>query len=87
MVNAKRTNETLKGPVKNGTPEWECVVAYWMPFIGNNYGLHDASWQSYFGSVAYTINNWSHGCVNLPTSKAAAIYDLCQIGDAVIVHY
>ena len=87
MVNAKRTNETLKGPVKNGKPEWECVVSYWMPFIGNNYGLHDANWQSYFGSVAYTINNWSHGCVNLPTAKAAAIYDLCQIGDAVIVHY
>lgn len=87
MVNAKRTNETLKGPMKNGTPEWESVVAYWMPFINNNYGLHDASWQSYFGSVAYTIHNWSHGCVNLPTAKAAAIYDLCQVGDAVIVHY
>ena len=87
MINAKRTNETLKGPMKNGKPEWESVVAYWMPFIGNNYGLHDASWQYRFGSIAYTIANWSHGCVNLPTSKAAEIYDLCKIGDAVIVHY
>ncbi len=86
-INAKRTNETLKGPLKNGVPEWESVVAYWMPFINNNYGLHDANWQSYFGSVAYTIHNWSHGCVNLPTDKAASIYDLCQVGDCVIVHY
>ena len=87
MVNAKRTNEKLKGPLKNGKPEWESTVSYWMPFIDNNYGLHDAYWQSSFGSVAYTINNWSHGCVNLPTSKAATLYDICQIGDAVIVHY
>lgn len=87
MINAKRKNETLKGPIKNGKPEWESVVAYWMPFINNNYGLHDASWQYRFGSIAYTIANWSHGCVNLPTSKAAEIYDLCQIGDAVVVHY
>ncbi len=87
MINAKRTNETLKGPIKNGTPEWECVVSYWMPFVGNSYGLHDASWQSTFGSSAYSIHNWSHGCVNLPTKKAAEIYNSCQIGDAVVVHY
>ena len=86
MVNAKRTNETLKGPTVNGTPEWENTVQYWMPFIGNSHGMHDASWRSVFGGSVYQTADWSHGCINLPIDKAAALYELCQIGDAVIVH-
>ncbi len=29
----------------------------------------------------------SHGCVNLPTDKAAEIYGIIQNGDPVIVHW
>ena len=86
MVNAKRTNETLKGPVTNGTPEWVNTVQYWMPFIGNSHGLHDASWRSVFGGSVFETADWSHGCINLPIAKAAALFDLCKLGDAVIVH-
>lgn len=86
MINAKRTNETLKGPVTNGKPEWENTVQYWMPFIGNSHGLHDASWRSVFGGSVFETADWSHGCINLPIAKATALFDLCKIGDAVIVH-
>ena len=43
-------------------------VKYWMPFNGG-IGLHDAVWQSAFGGERYKTKG-SHGCVNLPMSKA-----------------
>lgn len=88
MINAKQTNQKLRGPKKSdGTYEWESSVDYWMPFIGNSHGLHDASWQSSFGGSAYQNLNWSHGCINLPTSKASDLFSLCKVGDAVVIHY
>lgn len=86
VCNNKKSPSTLKGPMKNGKPEWESKVQYWMPFIGNSIGLHDANWQSAFGGSRYLNGYGSHGCVNLPTGKAAAIYDLIQIGDVVVTH-
>ncbi len=59
-------------------------VSYWMPFNGN-IGLHDASWRDEFGGELY-LNGGSHGCVNLPPSKAAEIYGIVEKGEAVIVH-
>ncbi len=87
MINNKRQHETLKGPVKDGKPEWESKVDYWMPFIGNSHGLHDASWQSTFGGSAYQNLNWSHGCINLPPAKATELWNLCKVGDPVVIHY
>ena len=48
-------------------------VSFWMPFIGNSIGLHDASWRSEFGGEIYKTSG-SHGCVNLPYSLAQSIY-------------
>ncbi|SKC01446.1 Putative peptidoglycan binding domain-containing protein [Lachnospiraceae bacterium] len=59
-------------------------VKYWMPFNGN-IGLHDASWRNKFGGDIY-LTNGSHGCLNLPTSKAAEIYDCVEKGEPVIVY-
>ncbi|WP_049946300.1 L,D-transpeptidase family protein [Butyrivibrio sp. WCD2001] len=59
-------------------------VKYWMPFNGN-VGMHDASWRSEFGKWYYIING-SHGCINLPTSKAAEIYEVVEKGEAVFVY-
>ena len=47
------------------------TVQYWMPFVGNVIGLHDADWQSSFGGTRYRDGAGSHGCVNLPPCKAA----------------
>jgi lipoprotein-anchoring transpeptidase ErfK/SrfK len=49
-----------------------------------HYGLHDASWRDEFGGDIYEEDG-SHGCVNLPTSAAATLYDLVDYGTPVIV--
>lgn len=81
-------NVKLTGEIDpdTGEPEYISYVDYWMPFIGNLVALHDADWRSSFGGNIYTYNG-SHGCVNLPVSKAKELFDLCEIGDVVVVHY
>lgn len=82
-------NITLIGGGKKGSPGYyESFVQYWMAFIGNSIGLHDASWrsESEFGGDTYKYSG-SHGCVNLPPSKAGKLYDVLEIGTPVIVHY
>lgn len=70
-----------------GVPEYETTVAYWMPFIGNSIGLHDATWQSSFGGRRYAQGYGSHGCVNISLDSAAALYDIINVGDVVVVHW
>lgn len=80
---------TGKRDPETGEPEYISYVDYWMSFIGGAVGLHDADWQassSFSDPTAYTWTG-SHGCVNLPPSKAAELFDLLSIGDCVIVHY
>lgn len=90
ILNAKRQNETLVGMDmdKDGEPDYRSPVAYWMPFVGNLIGLHDASWQSASVFTNPTAYLWagSHGCINLPTDKAGELYNLIQVGDCVVVH-
>lgn len=70
-----------------GKPEYETEVAYWMPFIGNSIGLHDATWQSVFGGNRYAQGYGSHGCVNISLDAAASLYDIIKVGDVVVVHW
>ncbi len=72
---------------ETGKPEYETTVSYWMPFVGNSIGLHDATWQSAFGGTRYSDGYGSHGCVNLPLEEAKALYDIIQPGDVVVVHW
>ena len=82
----KSRNKTLRGTKKpDGTYEYETPVAYWMPFNGG-IGFHDATWQSSFGGNRY-LSHGSHGCVNMPKDKAAALYDLIPDGCPVVCHY
>lgn len=84
----KERDSTLIGfdENKDGKPDYKSPVKYWMPFRAGGYGLHDAPWVSYFGGDAYEYAG-SHGCINLPTEKAAALFDLIEVGDPVIVHW
>ena len=59
-------------------------VDYWMPFAGN-VGMHDATWRREFGGSLYKRDG-SHGCINLPWSKAKAIYEYVSKGFPVIVY-
>ena len=71
--------------------EWESPVDVWIPFIGNSYGLHDATWQpaSAFSNPDAYKTIGSHGCVNLPLDKAKELRSLLdgKTGTAVIVHW
>lgn len=59
-------------------------VNYWMPFYGG-YGLHDAGWRSTFGGDEYLYNG-SHGCINIPPSAAASIFNYISVGTKVILY-
>ncbi len=85
-INNKARNIKLVGggPKKSKT-HYESFVSYWMCFLGNGYGLHDATWRSNFGGDIYKYSG-SHGCVNLPPSKAGELYSMISVGTIVIVH-
>lgn len=89
VLNSKASPSTLVGEPLTGStePEYRTKVSYWMPFVGNAIGLHDATWQSAFGGSRYRQGYGSHGCVNLPLDQAAAIYEIIQIGDVVVAHW
>lgn len=86
-INNKMTDQTLIGADedKDGEPDYRSKVSYWMPFLGNSVGLHDAPWRSSFGGTIYQWNG-SHGCINLPSQSAAELFSLVKVGDKVIVH-
>lgn len=83
-IRAKDRNVTLKGLEDDGKTKYESFVRYWMPFIGNSWGLHDADWRGSFGGTIYKYNG-SHGCVNMPVSKAGQLYEMIKIGTLVRV--
>lgn len=87
-INSKSTDVTLVGADEDGDgePDYKSHVTYWMPFIGNSIGLHDATWRGSFGGSIYETNG-SHGCVNLPYAKASQLYDMVSVGTTVRVHY
>lgn len=85
--NTKLTNTVLRGRIqKDGKPEYESPVKYWMPFVGNSIGFHDASWQAAYGGSRY-LTNGSRGCINLPYDAASSLFGLFNTGDVVVVHY
>lgn len=85
-VNLKGRHVTLTGRDSAGNITYETPVAYWMPFIANSIGFHDATWQSSFGGNRWRQGAGSHGCINLPLSKAESLYGLLKVGDVVVVH-
>lgn len=79
-LNNKQKDTNLVGA------DYVSPVSFWMPFIRNSIGLHDASWRSEFGGSIYKTNG-SHGCVNLPYSLAQAIYSNISVGTPVVCYY
>ena len=77
-IYGKSTDTYLEGE------DYRSFVNYWMPFYGG-YGLHDATWRGSFGGDIYLYNG-SHGCVNLPLSSAATIYNNAPVGTKVILY-
>ncbi len=64
--------------------DYTSYVTYWMPFIGNAYGIHDATWRSSFGGSIYTWNG-SHGCVNVPKASMARLFNMVSVWTRVVI--
>lgn len=85
-LNSNNGRTTLVGRKADGSVDYETPVSYWMPFVRQSIGLHDANWRGSFGGSIYTYSG-SHGCVNLPVSKAKELHSLIEVGDVVITHW
>jgi len=74
-VRVKVPSQTMSGPGYRlpGVP-------YVMYFMGAN-AIHGTYWHKNFGK------RMSHGCINLPTPKAAWLYNWSKVGTPVKVHY
>ena len=88
-LNSNDGASVLRGQIgADGKPEYESEVAYWMPFIDNLIGLHDASWQDWssWSASSYSSGKGSKGCVNLSVSDAAWFHSNLSVGVCVITH-
>ena len=81
----KERNATLRGGDEEEGTDYESKVSFWMPFF-NGYGLHDATWRDEFGGTIYKTNG-SHGCINLPYSKAEILFNNISAGCTIVVFY
>lgn len=87
-IYGKQRDLTLTGSDTTGS--WSDPVSYWMPFLHNqygSYGFHDATWRSDsdFGNISPNSADASHGCVELPLSTAAWLYNWASVGTAVTI--
>ncbi len=64
-------------------PSW---TSFAMEFIRGGYFIHDAPWRSWYGPGA-NLYNGTHGCVNVPYSPMAALWNWAPIGTTVVVQY
>jgi len=78
-ITYKTRNAVLRGA------DYATPVSFWIPF-NRNIGMHDATWRGSFGGKIYQTNG-SHGCVNLPYSKAKEIYNLVETNMPVVCYY
>lgn len=85
----KQRDRTLVGEIdpKTNQPSYRQPVSYWMNFTSLKLaiGFHDL--YNVYGNPERYINYGSHGCVNMPKDKAAALYELIQEGTPVITFY
>lgn len=69
--------------------DYRLKVNYWMPFIRNEYGIHDAPWNPNYSSFTnpnYYLWGGSHGCVNIHSSDMPSIFNNSYVGIPVIVY-
>jgi lipoprotein-anchoring transpeptidase ErfK/SrfK len=87
-ISSKQTNLYLDG--SDSTGSWHDYVYYWMPFLHNKYGtygFHDATWRpaNAFGNISPYTNQASHGCVEMPLTAAAWLFNWIEVGSTVTI--
>ena len=75
-------------PWPYGSPYWypDSWTNWAMEFAGGGYFIHDAPWRSWYGPGA-NLYNGTHGCVNVPYSPMATLWNWAPIGTTVVVLY
>jgi len=75
-------------PWPYGSPWWypPSWTSFAMEFIGGGYFIHDAPWRSWYGPGA-NLYNGTHGCVNVPYSPMATLWNWAPNGTTVVVQY
>jgi len=77
-IQAQQVDRNLTGP------GYSQHVHYWMPYDGD-FGLHDATWQTFaFGSDQWRTDG-SHGCVHFPLPAMTWLYQWARTGTTVTV--
>lgn len=67
-IQSKQSPSVLNGP------GYASPVQYWMPFVGNAYGIHDSPWQTHgYGGNLY-LTYGPHSCVNTPLAAVRTLY-------------
>lgn len=77
-------SECINGKYLTGD-NYKTWVNKWMRLTNTGIGLHDASWQPYFGGSRYK-GNGSHGCINLPPKFASNLFDTVSRGWLVVIY-
>ncbi|HEU5381305.1 MAG TPA: L,D-transpeptidase [Ktedonobacteraceae bacterium] len=92
-VFAKLSPTTFYSPFPRGSAEWypPTHIAYALEWKEGGYFLHDSWWHSVYGPGTNLwhydpIDGWqsgSHGCISMPLSAAAWLYQWAPIGTTV----
>lgn len=80
----KKSPSILRGTAV-GKGSYEQPVNYWAPFTNDGQGFHDAGWRTNWASNAYQTAG-SAGCVNVPPSVMASIYNNLSQYDPVVIY-
>ena len=86
-LRGKSRNQTLiSSKPKNDPGYYESFVNYWMPYVGNSVGIHDATWRSKFGGTIYQSGG-SHGCINVPLANMDKLFPETEVSTPVVAFY
>lgn len=68
--------------------DYRTPVHWWARITWSGTGFHAAPWQN-FGrwSTTYWKSHGSHGCINMRTGDAHALYKVVKINEMVFMHY
>lgn len=80
----KGQNHRLKDSSPDGS-QWDVTVAYWNNISLIGVGIHDATWQPYFGGQLYKSNG-SHGCINVSLASAKYIFENVPLNAPVVMY-
>ena len=96
-VFAKLSPTTFYSPFPYGSVNWypPTYINYALEFLSGGFFIHDSWWHSVYGPGTNVwhydpVDGWqngSHGCVAMPLSAAAWLYNWAPIGTTVQITY